>query len=34
VLPGFRFRFADLCAQPSVEAMQDDPIYAEFVLPE
>jgi hypothetical protein len=34
VLPGFRFRLADLCTQPSVEAMQDDPIYAEFVLPE
>ena len=34
VLPGFRFRLADLCAQPSAEAMQDDPVYAEFVLPE
>jgi len=34
VLPGFRFRLADLCTQPSVEAMQDDPIYAAFVLPE
>ncbi|WP_296900352.1 hypothetical protein [Thiohalocapsa sp.] len=32
VLPGFRFRLADLLAQPADEALRDDPVYAEFVL--
>ncbi|WP_462329912.1 Uma2 family endonuclease [Thiohalocapsa halophila] len=31
-LPGFRFRLADLLAQPADEALRDDPIYADFVL--
>ena len=33
VLPGLQFRLADLCAQPTPEAMHDDPVYADFVLP-
>jgi Uma2 family endonuclease len=32
VLPGFRFRVADLDAMPSLEAMADDPVYRPFVL--
>jgi len=32
VLPGFRFRLADLLAQPADEALRDDPVYAESVL--
>ncbi|MEA1053256.1 Uma2 family endonuclease [Lamprobacter modestohalophilus] len=33
VVPGFRFRLADLTRQPSLEAMIEDPVYAPFVLP-
>ena len=33
VLPGLQFRLADLCARPAPEAMRDDPVYADFVLP-
>ena len=33
VLPGFRFRLADLCARPEAEAMLRDPVYQDFVLP-
>ncbi|MBK1629824.1 hypothetical protein CKO31_03520 [Thiohalocapsa halophila] len=33
VLPGFRFRGSDLTAQPDDEALRDDPVYADFVLP-
>jgi Uma2 family endonuclease len=32
VLPGFRFRLADLLAQPDDAALRDDPVYADFVL--
>jgi Uma2 family endonuclease len=32
VLPGFRFRIADLYAMPTLETMADDPIYRPFVL--
>ena len=34
VLPGFRFRVADLCRRPPHTALRDDPVYADFVLPE
>jgi Uma2 family endonuclease len=33
VLPGFQFRIADLCGLPEDEALRDDPVYADFVLP-
>jgi Uma2 family endonuclease len=33
VLPGFRFRVADLLQQPEDEALLDDPVYAGFVQP-
>ncbi|MBK1630151.1 hypothetical protein CKO31_05220 [Thiohalocapsa halophila] len=33
VLPGFRFRIADLLTQPSPSDLRDDPVYADFVLP-
>ncbi|WP_295885718.1 Uma2 family endonuclease [uncultured Thiohalocapsa sp.] len=33
VLPGFQFRLSDLIEQPEDEALRDDPVYAEFVLP-
>ncbi len=33
VLPGFRFRPADLCRQPPHEDLRTDPVYADFVLP-
>ncbi|QQO53792.1 MAG: Uma2 family endonuclease [Thiohalocapsa sp. PB-PSB1] len=33
VLPGFQFRIADLCSLPEDEALRDDPVYADFVLP-
>jgi hypothetical protein len=33
VLPGFQFRLSDLTAQRDDEALRDDPVYAEFVLP-
>jgi Uma2 family endonuclease len=32
VLPGFRFRIADLYQMPSLEMMAEDPIYRHFVL--
>lgn len=32
VLPDFRFRLADLLAQPADEALRDDSVYADFVL--
>ncbi|WP_295879034.1 Uma2 family endonuclease [uncultured Thiohalocapsa sp.] len=34
VLPGFRFRLDDLERQPSWIALRDDPVYADFVLPQ
>ena len=34
VLPGLQFRLTDLCAQPGPKAMNRDPVYADFVLPE
>jgi Uma2 family endonuclease len=33
ILPGFRFRLADLLRRPKDEALLDDPVYADFVLP-
>ncbi len=33
VLPGFQFRVDDLGRRPELEAMRDDPVYREFVLP-
>ncbi|RKT44924.1 Uma2 family endonuclease [Thiocapsa rosea] len=33
VLPGLGFRLDDLIAQPSLEEMRRDPVYAAFVLP-
>ena len=33
VLPGFRFRLADLPRRPDDAALLDDPVYADFVLP-
>ena len=33
VLPGFRFRLADLVRQPEHETLRADPVYADFVLP-
>lgn len=33
VLPGFQFRVADLLRRPEDEALLDDPVYANFVLP-
>jgi hypothetical protein len=33
VLPGFQFRLSDLVEQPEDEALRDDPVYADFVLP-
>lgn len=33
VLPGFQFRLSDLVEQPEYEALRDDPVYADFVLP-
>ena len=33
VLPGLQFRLADLCARPAPEALRDDPVYADFMLP-
>jgi hypothetical protein len=33
ILPGLQFRVDDLIAQPSIEAMRLDPVYAAFVLP-
>ena len=33
VLPGLQFRLADLCIRPRSEAMRDDPVYADFILP-
>ena len=33
VLPGFRFRPADLVRQPPHEELRNDPVYADFVLP-
>jgi hypothetical protein len=33
VLPGLQFRLDDLIAQPSLDAMRRDPVYAAFVLP-
>ena len=33
ILPGFRFRLADLLRRPEDEALLDDPVYADFVLP-
>jgi len=32
VLPGFRFRIADLYRQPSILAMAADPVYQDFVM--
>ncbi|MFB1486010.1 MULTISPECIES: Uma2 family endonuclease [unclassified Thiocapsa] len=34
VLPGLQFRLDDLIAQPSLDAMRRDPVYAAFVLPD
>jgi Uma2 family endonuclease len=34
VLPGFRFRLADLDRRPSLFGLREDPVYAEFVLPQ
>lgn len=34
VLPGFRFRIRDLSRGPDAEAMLEDPVYRDFVLPE
>jgi len=34
VLPGFRFRRADLQRRPSISDLRNDPVYADFVLPE
>jgi hypothetical protein len=34
VLPGLQFRLDDLIAQPSIETLRRDPIYAAFVLPD
>jgi hypothetical protein len=33
-LPGFRFRVEDLCRRPAHSTLRDDPVYADFVLPE
>lgn len=33
VLPGFQLRLSDLVEQPEDEALRDDPVYADFVLP-
>lgn len=33
VVPGFRFRLADLLTRPAPEALIEDPVYAPFVLP-
>ena len=33
VLPGFRFRLADLVRQPEHETLRADPVYADYVLP-
>ena len=33
VLPGFRFRLADLVRQPEHETLRADPVYSDFVLP-
>jgi hypothetical protein len=33
-LPGLQFREADLWQRPGLKQMRDDPVYAEFVLPE
>lgn len=33
VLPGFRFRIADLSVRPDEEAMLNDPVYQDFVFP-
>ncbi len=33
VLPGLQFRLADLCTRPPPEALRDDPVYADFMLP-
>ena len=33
VLPGFRFRLQDLMKRPGLEAMIEDPVYQDFVLP-
>lgn len=32
VLPGFRFRIADLLRWPEYETLLDDPVYADFAL--
>jgi Uma2 family endonuclease len=34
VLPGFRFRPADLLRRPSTTTLRDDPVYRDFVHPE
>jgi hypothetical protein len=34
VLSGFRFRVADLIRRPEPETLRDDPVYADFVLPD
>ena len=34
VLPGFRFRLADLLCRPSTTTLRDDPVYRDFVHPE
>lgn len=34
VLPGFRFRLDDIERQPGWIALRDDPVYADFVLPQ
>ncbi len=33
VLPGFRFRIADLERRPPLETLRSDPVYSDFVLP-
>lgn len=33
VLPGFRFRTADLSSQPPLSELRGDPVYSDFVLP-
>jgi Uma2 family endonuclease len=33
VLPGFRFRLSDLAERRDDEALRDDPVYGDFVLP-
>lgn len=33
VLPGFQFRWSDLCQRPPLNELVEDPIYSQFVIP-